>query len=155
MIKKEIIEDIINEKIKDTDLFLVEITVSKSNQINIYVDSMDGIDITTCIDLSRYVEDKLNRDQEDFELNVSSGGIDRPLKVLKQYIKNIGQELKIDTQNGERLKGILKNADETAVTLEWEEKVKVEGKKKKQLVTNSKTIEFKDIKEAKIIIGFK
>lgn len=155
MIEVSSIQAIIEEQISGTDIYIVEISVSKSNQINVFIDSPDGVDINACIGISKFIESSLDREIEDFELNVSSAGIDRPLKVLKQYEKNIGNDVQIDTTNGERLKAILSTVTDSGISIEWEENVKVEGKKKKQTIVKKRALNFNEIKETKIVFSFK
>ena len=95
MINKEKIHSIVNELIEDTDLFLVEIKVSSSNKIDVYVDGKNGITIKQCVEISRAIEGSLDRDTEDFDLQVSSPGIDSAFKVKEQYIKSIGKNVEV------------------------------------------------------------
>lgn len=155
MISIEKINDIINEKISGTDVFLVEASVSKSNQINVFIDSPKGVDINTCIEISKQIENSLNREEEDFELNVSSAGIERPFKVIKQYEKNCGRTVRVDTKKNERITGTLLSVNNSGITIEYETKKMVEGMKRKQLVIEKKELLFEDIKETKLVISFK
>lgn len=155
MISIEKINDIISGLINDTEIFLVELSVSKSNQINVFIDSPKGVDINSCIELSKQIEGSLDREVEDFELNVSSAGIERPFKVLKQYQKNCGKTIRIDTKKNERIIGTLLNVTESSITIEWETKKVIDGKKKKQLVNEKRELLFEDIKETKLVISFK
>ena len=155
MITKEQIERIINPKIDEEGLFLVEVTISSSNQILIFIDGDKGVTIDQCIALSRYVEENLNRDEEDFELEVSSAGLDLPLKVQRQYVKNISQTVAVILTNGQKFTGKMVNANEEGIDLEIEKKVLLEGKKRKQLVTEIMAIKYAEIKSTKIVISFR
>ena len=153
MIDKALIADIVNEKLTE-DQFLVDVTVSSSNVIHIMVDSDAGISINQIVEISRFVEDKLDRDAEDFELSVFSAGLSEPLSLVRQYKKNIGIEIDVLLTNGQKLSGLLKNADDLGIDLEVTTKEKAEGSKKKELVTRIHHFEYSEIKEAKQIIKF-
>src|SRR5690554_3690461 len=99
MADKEKIVQLVNEKLAE-GMFLVDIQVSASNAIRVFIDSYDGIDIDHCVAISRHIEHNLDREEEDFELQVSSPGLSEPLKVKEQYIKNIGREMEVDLEGG-------------------------------------------------------
>lgn len=154
MIKKGVVEDIINELIADTDLFLVEINVSATNVISILIDCMDGVNLKKCIILTKAFEEKLDREIEDYELSIASAGIGQAFQVHQQYVKNIGNEVEILTINGEKFKGTLTELTEDGFLIEYEEKEKLEGKKKKVIVEKQKTFKNEEIKYIKDIISF-
>ena len=151
MIEKNYIKEIVEEKIEGSEIFLVDITVSKGNSVHVFVDSNQGLPIKTCGEISRFIESKLDREQEDYDMEVSSPGLDKPLKVHQQYVKNIGKHVKVGTQEFEK-KGMLKSVSEEAIILEVEEKI---DKKKKATIKKEIEINFKDIKSTKIVISFK
>ena len=155
MIAKEQIEKLIQPKIEEDGLFLVEISINSSNHISIFIDGDKGVNIDQCIELSRFIEQSLNRDEDDFELNVSSAGLDLPLKVQKQYIKNIGRLVDVVLTNGQKLTGKLTSANDSGIDLEYEKSVLTEGKKRKQLVTAIETFKYSDIKSTKIVVSFR
>jgi ribosome maturation factor RimP len=105
--------------------------------------------------VSRNVEHNLDREQEDFELHVSSAGLDKPFRVLPQYLKNIGRQVKVVLNDGTKLEGELKSANETELALELIRKEKVEGKKKKETIVEQRVLQMEQIKETKIVITFK
>src|SRR5690606_15890526 len=107
MIQKEEIEKLVEEFIANTELFLVELKISTSNAIQISIDSFQGVDIDTCVRLSRHIESNLDRDVEDFQLEVSSAGISAPFKIQKQYIKHISKEVCVLTNDNKKIIGIL------------------------------------------------
>ena len=146
MITSEKILTLVNEWLQDTDLFLVEVRVRSGNRINVYIDSDTQVNIQDCAKLSRFIESNFDRETEDFELEVSSAGLDQPLKLQRQYQKNIGNDLKIVTQDGKTLIGTLLSLDAANLTLLLPENKKL--KTPKQEVT----LAFSDIKEAKIVI---
>jgi len=154
MIAKEIIEKLVEEKL-DERMFIVEISVSSSNMIHIFVDSYDGMTIEQCIAISRNVEHNLDREEEDFALEVSSPGLTESFKVKEQYIKYTGKVIKVLTSEDEKLEGLLKSTSDEGIVMETSGKEKVEGQKKKQLVVKEYNLKYDDIKSAKAVISFK
>jgi len=154
MIDKKTIQGIIEKEIENSDLYLVETKVSSDNTISVMIDSLAGVPIITCIELSRAIEGQLDREVEDFELQVSSAGIGQPFQVIQQYHKNVGKEVEVLTKEGNKYNGKLITVGENEIEIEIEEMVKLEGKKKKQLVTKTLTFNFEQIKSTKDIISF-
>jgi ribosome maturation factor RimP len=155
MITKEQIENLIKPKIDEEDLFQVEVSVNSSNKISVFIDGDKGVTIDQCMALSRFIEQNLNRDEEDYELDVSSAGLDLPLKVQRQYIKNIGRSVAIILRNGQKLTGKLVNANDDGINLEVEKNVVLEGKKRKQKITEIMPLNYSDIKSTKIVVSFR
>lgn len=144
----------IDEKL--TGCYLVDVRIETGNRIVIELDHEErGASIEECMQVSRNVEHNLDREVEDFELEVSSAGLDRPLKVWKQYLKNVGRELKVVLEDGAAHKGILQHAENEELTLRVVRREKVEGKKKKQEIAEDVLIPLSQIKETKVIISFK
>lgn len=150
----EKIKSVIIPILESQNLFLVDLKISKDNVIEIFVDAMQGVNIQTCIQVSRDIEARFDREEEDFELTVSSAGIGYPFKVDGQYQKNIGKTVEIKFKNNTKLQGILKAFDEKSVCIEYEEKKVLEGSKKKQVVKTEKTLEREEIKEIKDVVTF-
>ncbi|MGA2824192.1 MAG: ribosome assembly cofactor RimP, partial [Bacteroidales bacterium] len=146
MISKEKIQPIVEELLAGTDKFLVDLVIQPTNRIYIYFDSDTSITIHDCQEISRCIESNLNRDNEDYDLTVSSSGIDRPLKMFRQYCKNIGKELDIVTTDGKNLTGILVKAEEDFLELEHPIK-----KPKKEDKRNNTHLPLSKIKTAKVI----
>lgn len=155
MITEKTIRALIDEKLEGSENYLVDLTVSASNQIRVELDHLDGISIDECVAMSRHIDSSFDREIDDFELQVSSPGLDQPFKVFQQYVKNIGREVSIVKVEGQKLKGLLIDANQAEVTLEYETKEKVEGKKKKELIIHQDKIPMNEIKETRIIISFK
>jgi len=153
MIDKAIIAAIVNEKLTE-DQFLVDVTVSSSNVIHVMVDSDSGISINQIVEISRFIEEKLDREVEDFELSVFSAGLSEPFSLVRQYKKNIGTEIEVLLTNGMKLIGLMTKADDQGIDLEVTTKEKAEGSKKKELVTTVHPIVYSEIKEAKKILKF-
>ena len=153
MIDKVKIAELVNEKLTD-DQFLIEVTVSSSNVIDIMVDSDTGISINQIVEISRFVESNLDREVEDFELSVFSAGLSEPLSLVRQYKKNLGTEIDVLLTSGQKLTGILIKADDHGIDLEVTTKEKSEGSKKKELVTRVHSMGYPEIKEAKKVLKF-
>ena len=129
------IKDAIGEEIVARGCFLVDVTVSKDNDIVLTVESESGtIELDDCVSLSRYFETKFDREVEDYSLTVSSAGLDQPFKVLKQFIKAVGTKVEVSLKGGRKMVAELVEADEEGVSLKYSVKEAVEGKKKKELV---------------------
>lgn len=133
-----------------TDKFLVDLHISKDNRINVSIDGDNGINIDDCIELSRYIESHLDREVEDFELNVASAGLDTPLKLLRQYKKNVGRSLRVEMMTGETKEGVLVEAMDERVVL----KLDLTKKQKKEGVSDEFECPYSEIKTAKIVIKF-
>lgn len=158
MIQKELIRKLAQERIDERfpDVFIVEISISASNSINVELDKMNSyVSIEECVAVSRNIEHNLDREQQDFELHVSSAGLDKPLRVLPQFVKNIGREVDVTLKDGGKLTGTLVAANEKELALESSRMEKPEGKKKKELITEQHVLPMNKIKETKIVISFK
>ncbi|MCW3805078.1 ribosome assembly cofactor RimP [Plebeiibacterium marinum] len=154
MITKELINTIIEEKLTSDECYLVDLKVSAGNKITVLIDSLIGINIDYCIQISRLIEGSLDREVEDFELEVSTPGLGQAFKVHQQYVKNIGRDIEVIPLEGAPLKGKLTEVSDECFTIQEEKKVKIEGKKKKELKTFSHNYKFDEIKSAKLIISF-
>lgn len=158
MISKETISKLAEERIaeRDAGLYIVNLTIANGNQIFIELDREKGsVSIEDCMSVSRNIEHNLDREIEDFSLEVSSAGIDQPFRVHKQYLKNIGKEVKVLTfEHGKKFEGLLKEVDDDGIVLETKEKKRLEGRKKKIWVTEEIPLKYSEIKETKLIISF-
>ena len=154
MIDKKTIQEIIEKEIENSDLYLVEAKVSSDNTISVMIDSFTGVPIIKCIELSRAIDAQLDREIEDFELSVSSAGIGQAFQVIQQYHKNVGNDVEVLTTDGNKFIGKLLIVGENKIEIEVEELVKIEGKKKKQLITKTLSFSFNQIKSTKDIITF-
>lgn len=155
MIERDKITQWVEEKLASSDNYLVDVVIKPGNLIIIEIDNDEAVCIDDCAELSRYVEERLDRDAEDFELEVGSAGVTSPFKILRQYVKNIGNEVEMVLRNGTKLTGILKSADESGVVLTVEKQVKPEGSKRKMTVTADQSYTFDEIKYTKYLIRFK
>lgn len=154
MKSKREIQEVIESTLEGSELFLVDLIVSKEDSIEVYIDSLQGVNVETCRQVCKKLEAQLDRETEDFALTVSSAGIGYPFKVPKQYEKNLNKEVEVKLQTGKKIQGILKSYSDAGITLESKEKVAVEGKKKKNIVKIDKDIPFTEIKEVKDIVIF-
>ncbi len=155
MIAKNVVSGIVNEWLEDKEYFLVDIEVTPDNKIVVEIDHAEGVWIDDCVELSRFIESKLDREEEDFELEVGSAGIGQPFKVLQQYLIHIGKDVEVLTKEGKKMVGILKEANEENFTLTVQKKVKPEGAKRPKLVDEDITFVYSEIKYTKYIISFK
>ncbi len=148
------IKEIMDTILQGTDLFLVDLSVAADNSIEVEIDAPKGVNVDTCREVSRKLEERLDRETEDFALTVCSAGIGYPFKVPQQYEKNIGNTVEVKLANGQKLEGTLKAHTENGITVEVEEKVAAEGKRRKTTVKTEKDIQFSEIKEVKDIVTF-
>jgi ribosome maturation factor RimP len=155
MIEQTTVLQIVENFVSGTDFYIVEVKVSHENQILIVFDSFEGVSIDDCEALNNFIESKLDREQEDYELEVSSPGLTEPFKVLKQYEKNKGNEVEIVTKKGEKFSGILTAVNPENCTLQIEKLIKPEGAKRKIKVTEEIPFRYEDIKTTKYILRFK
>ena len=155
MIEKKTVRQIVEEWLEGKDYFLVEVTVSPDDRIVVEIDHAEGVWIEDCVELSRFIESKLNREEEDYELEVGSAGIGQPFKVVQQYYIHIGQEVEVLTKGGRKLAGVLKDANEEQFVVGVEKKVKAEGSKRPKMVEEDETFRYDDIKYTKYLISFK
>jgi ribosome maturation factor RimP len=140
---------LINEHFASTEKFLVEVLIKPTNKIYIFIDGDHGVTISDCVELSRFIESQYDRETEDYELSVSSSGADQPIKLPRQYIKNIGRSLVVKLSEEHSITGKLEAVDEKGITLV------TTGDKKKKLPPETLNLHFEDIIESKVIISFK
>ena len=156
MIDKQFLQKTVDEAIAGTDIFVVDITVSSDNNITVELDSPEGVDIDTCVDISRKIEDVFDRDVEDFELEVGSAGLTAPFKVRGQFLKNIGNEVEVLTSDGRKIRGVLKSvADDGAFVVTSDVKVKNPEDKRPHIEQIDNTFTPESCKYVKYHIDFK
>lgn len=155
MISKDTVRSIVEEWLDGKEYFLVDIEISPDDRIVVEIDHADGVWIEDCVALSRYIEDHLSRDEEDYELEVGSAGLGQPFKVPQQYHCFIGKDVEVLDADGKKYKGVLKSVDGGDFTVTVEEKQKVEGKKRPQLVSVDRTFQMDTVKYTKHLINFK
>ena len=155
MIDKNVVKKLVDEWLQDQEYFLVDIEISPDNRIVVEIDHADGVWIEDCVALSRYIEERLSRDDEDYELEVGSAGLGQSFKVPQQYINFVGKEVEVLDADGIKVKGILKAVDGNDFTVGVEEKVKVEGKKRPVKMEVDHVYQMDKVKYTKYIISFK
>ena len=155
MIDCQKIIEIANRKLAGSELFVVECTCSPANEIELLIDSDTSVDIDACVALSRAIEAELDRDQEDFSLTVASAGIGSELKDIRQFRKLIGKPVEVLLKNGTKILARLDEANEQGITLFYEEKQAVEGKKRKQLVKVTRRYPYDEVRYTKEYLDFK
>jgi ribosome maturation factor RimP len=150
MIEKNKIEETVREFIKGTGLFLVSVKVSSANRITVLADKKGGITIDECVAVHRHIEKNFNRDEVDYELQVSSPGLDMPFSVIEQYQNNEGSKVEVTDNDGGSYSGILKNVTSGGFELETEVKVKGKAKETKEISFN-----FDQVKTTRVILTIK
>jgi len=155
MILKETIYQIVENFLINTDYYLVDVKATPDNRIFVEIDAFEGVSLEFCAELNRHIESQFDREVEDFELEVSSAGLTEPFKVVKQYEKNIGNEVETLTKAGKKIIGVLTEVRENEFVLQIEKTEKPEGSKRKVTVTEDLTFAYEDIKNTKYIIRFK
>ncbi|MBR1468784.1 MAG: ribosome assembly cofactor RimP [Prevotella sp.] len=129
MIDKSVVREIVEQWLEGKEYFLVDIEVSADDRIVVEIDHADGVWIEDCVELSKFVEEHLSRDEQDYELEVGSAGLGQPFKVVQQYVNHVGKDVEVLTADGKKVQGVLTAVEEPRFTVRWQEKVKVEGKK--------------------------
>lgn len=155
MINKDTVRSIVEEWLDGKEYFLVDIEISPDDRIVVEIDHADGVWIEDCVELSRFIEDHLSRDEEDYELEVGSAGLGQPFKVAQQYHCFVGKDVEVLDADGKKYKGVLKAVDGNDFTVTVQEKQKVEGKKRPQLVDIDHTFQMDKVKYTKYLINFK
>ena len=154
MFKKKV-EDLLQNALNEReDLFLIDFTVSNDNAIKVVIDGDDGVLVEDCIYISRAIEHNIDREEEDFSLEVLSAGAASPLTLPRQYKKHVGRDLEVKTSEGENMEGKLDGVDEEGIVLKWKTREPKPVGKGKVTVTKETKVAFNNIKEAKVKIKF-
>ena len=143
------ITKLVNEHLAGTDKFLVQVFIKPVNRIYIFIDGDHGVKISDCVELSRHIESQYDRETVDFELNVSSSGADQPIRLPRQYLKNIGRSLQVKLSEENIITGKLEAMDEKGIT------IVTQGDKKNKTVPVTLKLTFEEIVESKVVISFK
>lgn len=155
MIDKKAVKEIVEKWLEDKEYFLVDVEISSSNCILVEIDHADGVWIEDCAALSRYIEENLSRDAEDYELEVGSAGLGQPFKVPQQYQNFVGKEVEVLDADGTKKSGVLKNVEGNDFVVTVNEKVMVEGKKRPVKMDVDHTFQMDKVKYCKYLISFK
>ena len=155
MIDKNIVKRLVDEWLEGKEYFIVDIQISPESKIVVEIDHADGVWIEDCVELSKFIEEHLSRDEEDYEREVGSAGLGQPFKVPQQYINFIGKEVEVLDQDGSKVKGILKSVDGNKFIVSVNEKVRVEGKKRPVKMDVDHEYDMNEVKYTKYLISFK
>ena len=147
--------DAINGEIVARGCYIVEVTVSKDNDVEVVMESEEGVvELEDCVAVSRFFESCFDREKEDYSLTVTSAGLDQPFKVLKQFQKAVGTKVEVALKGGKKLVATLAAADQESITLTYSVKEAVEGKKKKELVEHTDRFEMEQVNAVRPFIEF-
>ena len=149
------IKDALQSELVARGCFLVDVSVSKDNDIVVTIESEEGkIELDDCVALSRYFETQFDREKEDYSLTVTSAGLDQPFKVLKQFVKAVGTKVEVQLKGGKKMVALLEAADQESVTLKYSVKEADEGKKKKELVEHVDRFTMEQVNSVRPFIEF-
>lgn len=154
MIDRVALSAFVDDFLKDSDLFLVDVSVSKDNNVVVEIAGPEGVDIDTCVALTRAIEGEFDRDKEDYELEVGSAGLTSPFKVSRQYSLNKGNKVEVLTRGGEKLHGVLGDSDNEGFDLITVEKVKEPGAKRPIEKSVTRHFAYPEVKYTKCEIDF-
>lgn len=155
MIAVKTVEELINNAIEGTSIFLISCEVNSGNSIKVLIDNMENTSVKDCMLVSRGIEHNLDREEEDFDLSVSSPGLTEPFTVHKQYVKNKGRRVTVKPLEGKKIEGELAEVTEEYILLKDKVKERIEGRKSKHWVDKEYKFLFTEIKETKVVISFK
>ncbi len=155
MIDKNIVRRLVDEWLEGKEYFLVDIQISPDSKVVVEIDHADGVWIEDCVELSKFIEENLSRDEEDYELEVGSAGLGQPFKVPQQYINFIGKEVEVLDHDGRKVSGVLKSVDGNKFVVSVNEKVHVEGKKRPVKMDVDHVYDMNELKYTKYLISFK
>ncbi|MEM5566661.1 ribosome assembly cofactor RimP [Psychroserpens sp. AS72] len=152
---RETVNNLLNEALEEReDLFLISFDVLPDNSIKIIIDGDNGVVVEDCIFISRAIEHNLDREEQDFSLEVLSAGATEPLVSVRQYMKNIGRTLSVKTKENETIEGTLTQVDETKILLEWKTREPKPIGKGKVTVKKEAEIAYDAISKAQVVIKF-
>ncbi|BAO55122.1 ribosome assembly cofactor RimP [Nonlabens marinus] len=154
MLEKRVVELLDAAFEERPDLFLIDLDISTGNVIKVIVDGDQDVKVSDCIFVSRAVEHQLDREEQDFSLEVTSAGVGKPLKNYRQFVKNIGRTLEITDREKTKETGVLESADKDQVTITWKAREPKPVGKGKVTVEKKWSIAYEDIKQAKVVITF-
>lgn len=155
MINKAAVQKAVDEWLEGKDYFLVGLDISADDRISVEIDHADGVWIEDCADLSRHIESRINREEEDYELEVGSAGLGQPFRVKRQYEIHVGHDVETQTLDGHKWKGRLVDVDDSGFSLEAMEKVKEEGRKRPVNKLVTRHFGFDEVAYTKYLIKIK
>lgn len=152
---KEKVKDLLEKALEEnTQLFLIDLDFSESNKISVILDGDSGVNLQDCINVNKFLDSGLEAEEVEYSIEVASAGVSTPLKLVRQYKKNIGRTVKVKTISQGDFEASLSDADEQTATLTWSAREPKEIGKGKVTVQKTITIPYSDIKEAVVIISF-
>ena len=147
--------DAIGSEIVARGLYLVDVTISKDNDVEVTIESEEGkVELEDCVAISRFFETKFDRETEDYALTVTSAGLDQPFKVFKQFERAVGKKVEVQLKGGKKMVAVLEAADQESITLKYSQKEAVEGKKKKEIVEHVDRFTMDQVNSVKPFIEF-
>ena len=155
MIDKNIVKTLVKEWLKDNEYFLVDVMQTSDDRIVVEIDHADGVWIEDCADLSRFLQEKLGEELDDYELEVGSAGLGQPFKVAQQYLNHVGKTVEVLTEEGKKVQGVLTKVDGDKFTVTVKEKQHIEGKKRPEMVDVDKEFSMDEVKSTKYLLAFK
>ena len=155
MINKAAVQQAVEEWLEGKDYFLVDVEISADDRISVEIDHAEGVWIEDCADLSRYIESKISREEEDYELEVGSAGLGQPFRVKRQYEIHVGHDVETQILDGYKYKGILASVDDDGFSIEVMEKVKEEGRKRPVSKLVTRHFNFTEVAYTKYLIKIK
>ena len=155
MIEKNVVKTLVEEWLQGNEYFLVDVIETSDNRIVVEIDHADGVWIEDCADLSRFLQDKLGEELDDYELEVGSAGLGQPFKVAQQYVNHVGKTVEVLSKDGKKTQGVLTAVDGNQFTVTVQEKQHIEGKKRPVMVDVEKTFDMNEVKSTKYVLEFK
>jgi ribosome maturation factor RimP len=155
MIDKNVIQTLAEEWLQGNEYFLVDLNISPDGRIVVEIDHADGVWIEDCAELSRFIQERVGEEIDDYELEVGSAGIGQPFKVHQQYVNYIGKDVEVLAADGKKVQGVLKSVDGDSFVVTIKEKQKVEGKKRPVVVDVDKAFDMNNVKYTKYLLSFK
>ena len=155
MINKAAVQQAVEEWLEGKDYFLVDVEISADDRISVEIDHAEGVWIEDCADLSRFIESKISREEEDYELEVGSAGLGQPFRVKRQYEIHVGPDVEPQTMDGHKYKGTLTSVDDGGFSIEAMEKVKEEGRKRPVSKLVTRHFNFDEVAYTKYLIKIK
>ncbi len=155
MIAAQTVKALVDQWLEGKDYFLTDLRVTPDDCITVEIDHADGVWIDDCVQLSRYIEDHLSRDEEDYELEVGSAGIGQPFKVRRQWDNHVGKPVEVDTADSRRLRGTLTAVTDDGITLSTRQKVQVEGRKRPVWQDVIETLTWDSVRSGRYMLEFK
>ncbi len=154
MIDRNTVASLVEQWLADKEYFMVDVMVTADNRVTVEIDHADGVWIEDCVQLSRYIEDHLSRDEQDYELEVGSAGLGQPFKVRQQYVNHIGKEVEVVDADGVKHKGVLTAVEGDMFTIVVRKKVRREGSKRPVLEDVAVAFSFDSVRQTRYLIQF-